>query len=78
MEILFFSIVFVCLYLYERTRTLQPAQWTTKIMAIPEIEVSWEQYDTPTYQRRGVHIANPAPVQVEAKSGNKRRSRSRQ
>jgi hypothetical protein len=70
MEILFFIIAFSGLFLYERTRTIQSAQWIT---AMPTIDKDWEQYETPAYQRHAVRIiAHLEPTPAEGKARAKR------
>lgn len=64
MEILFFCFVFVCLFLYEQTRETHPAQW---IEVLPEIHSNWEQYEIPSYQRRGISIVCPETALIEKK-----------
>lgn len=54
METLFFCIASTFLFMFERTRRIQSAQWNE---VFPEFRKDWEQYDIPTYQRRGTSIA---------------------
>lgn len=69
MEILFFCIAFTCLFLLERTKKVQSAQW---IEALPAIHEDWEQYEPPTYQRRGISISHRAvPIRKKRKASAK-------
>jgi len=61
MEILFFLFAFVFLFLYEQTRAIQPAQWI-KVEVLPEVQIDWERYDIPTFQR-----CESAPTKVGKK-----------
>lgn len=74
METLFFCIAFTFLFMFERTRRIQSAQWNE---VLPEFCNNWEQYDTPTYQRRGLEIAVEEKVIAVDKKKTASASRSR-
>lgn len=74
METVFFCIAFTFLFLFEKTRKVQSAQWNE---VLPESCNDWEQYDTPTYQRRGLEIAVEKKVIAVDKKKTASASRSR-
>lgn len=74
METLFFFIAFTFLFVFERTRRVQSAQWNE---VLPEFRSDWEQYDIPTYQRLGIEIAVQEEVIAVEKKKTAPASRSR-
>lgn len=66
MEIMFFFFSFAFLYVYEKSMTIQPAQWTK---GLPDVHKDWSQYETPSFQRKGTKSsALQKGVQIKKKS----------